>query len=86
MNYYYIDKTILQSKITLNASNGYPQAVKLAKKQYDFALANPRATLEEILAKELAPKPAVVYIAPEPSLGERIEILENLELERILDA
>jgi hypothetical protein len=82
--YYAIDNTILYSSIPLKSSNGYSRAIELSEQQIIFYLANPTASISEVLAMELNPPPEPIEpTEPEPTIEERISGIEDLLLEML---
>ena len=77
MMYYAIDNTIVNSNIVLNSSNGYSRAIELNEQQIAFYLANPTASVSEVLAMELNPIPTPPEPSNEPTLEERVETNED---------
>lgn len=47
MKYFLIENTVYQNELNIKLL-GYPDAVEITQEQYDFAIANPNASLEEI--------------------------------------
>ena len=74
---YIVDNTIIDSSIALNGSNGYSRAIELNAEQIAFYLANPTASVSEVLAMELNPIPTPPEPSNEPTLEERVETNED---------
>ncbi len=77
MKYYAIDNNIYKSNKVLDSSNGYGRAIKLNEQQIAFYLANPTASVSEVLAMELNPIPTPPEPSNEPTLKERVETNED---------
>ena len=72
MNYYLIDNTAVTSELDLT-QNGYPNAYKLTKTKYLFALANPSASISEKKAGKLN----------EPTESELLQVAKNVKLAQL---
>jgi hypothetical protein len=72
MNYYLIDNIAVSSELHLT-QNGYPNAYKLTKAKYLFAVNNPSASISEIKAGKLN----------EPTAEELLQVAKNVKLAQL---
>jgi hypothetical protein len=82
MFYYIIDNRIISQAAEFDSR--YYNYTKLTEQQTAFHLANPTASVSEVLAMELEPIPEPIEpTEPEPTIEERISGIEDLLLEML---
>lgn len=83
MKYYILNNAIKVSDDLPNSE--FYNYAELTNSQRNFYLANPTASVQEVLNEALNPPPPPVEPEPElPTLEERLELLEGALMEMIL--
>lgn len=84
---YFIVSGVIMADENYPNEEFYPSntVTHLTQSQYNFYLANPTASVQEVLNEALNPPPPPVEPEPElPTLEERLELLEGALMEMVL--